>query len=381
MPKISLTDISVRALKAPESGAITYWDKSLSGFGVRVSQGGTKSFIVMHGVQRQRTKVGRYPILSLSEARGEAKRHLANITLGRTKPVSVSFDRARDEFITACRAKNKPRTVKEYERLLKRHFKLGRTHLSDISQHDLMRRINTLSKTPSVQNHAFVVAKIFFRWAKRHHYIEANPLADLSLPATTHARERVLTAKEVVTVYQASLDYPRPYGLIVSLLLLTGQRRGEIGGLKWEWIDHNERLIHLPATFTKNKRAHTVPYGEKAAAILSELSEEGEYVFPATRSHVRGNATASFNGWPKAKPAFDETLDGVAHWTLHDLRRTFDSTMASLEVPLHVSDKLLNHASGAISGVRATYNRYSYLAEMRDAIARFDDHLEKLLGA
>lgn len=381
MPLPPLTDISIRSLKPPAKGQRLYRDKTTRGFGVRVSQGGSKTFVVVHGANRQFTTIGRYPTLSLKDARTEARRLLAEKTLGRMRPVSIRFEDARDRFIEACKAKNKPRTVYDYERLLNRHFKFGRTMLSDITQHELMRRIGKLSGTPSEQNHAFVTAKVFFRWAKKNNYVEINPLADLSLPAKTHARERVLTPHEQVKVYNASLVYPYPFGPIVSLLVLTGLRRGEAASLKWEWIDASERVITIPNTETKNKRAHSFPYGDKVADIINELPETSEYLFPASRSHVRGKPTTHFNGWTKAKPKFDATLEDVAPYTLHDLRRTFDSTMASLGVPLHVSDKLLNHISGAVSGVRATYNRYSYMPEMRQAITSFEGHLETLCNS
>ena len=162
MPTTQLTDISIRALKPPEKGQRLYRDKAIRGFGVRVSQGGTKTFVVVHGANRQFTTLGRYPILSLGDARTEAKRLLAEKTLGKMRPVSVRFEEARDQFLDACRIKNKPRTVYDYERILNRHFKFGRTMLSDISQHEIMRRIYKLSGTPSEQNHAFVTAKVFF---------------------------------------------------------------------------------------------------------------------------------------------------------------------------------------------------------------------------
>ena len=337
--------------------------------------------MIVHGANRQFTTIGKYGVLSLQEARKEARRLLAELTLGKTRPVTMSFEEARDRFLEACRAKNKPRTVYDYERLLNRHFKFGRTMLGEVTQHELMRRIGKLSRTPSEQNHAFVTAKVFLSWCKKHNYIEANPLADLSKPATTHARERVLTQREHAEVYTKSLVSPYPFGPIVSILVLTGLRRGEAASLKWEWIDTGERIITIPNTGTKNKRAHSFPYGEKAAGIFEALPHTGDYLFPASRTHVRGKPTAHFNGWTKAKPQFDATLEDVAPYTLHDLRRTFDSTLASLGVPLHVSDKLLNHISGAVSGVRATYNRYSYLAEMREATTAFERHLDTLCNS
>jgi integrase len=379
MPKLLLTDPAIRGLRPPPKGQVFYRDKTLPGFGVRVSQGGSKTFVLVHGANRQSTTIGRYPILSLSEARTEAKRFLAEKTLGKMRRVSITFGEAQDRFIKACEAKNKPRTIYDYKRVLDRHFKFGKTRLDDIHQHELMRRILKLSATPAEQNYAFVTAKLFFRWAKKNNYIETSPLADLSIPAKTHARERVLTPRELVTVYTASQTFSFPFGHIVSLLILTGLRRGEVGSLQWGYIDRNERIITIPNTETKNKRTHIIPYGEKVASVLETVPEMSTYLFPARCQHIKNKPTTSFNGWSNAKTRFDKTFaDDVAPYTLHDLRRTFDTTMASLNVPLQVTDKLLNHISGAISGVRATYNRYSYLPEMRDAITSYEKYLDGL---
>ena len=94
MPKTKLTDISIRAFKPPEQGQLTYWDKSLAGFGVRVSQGGAKTFVLVYGANRRRTSIGRFPAIKLSDARTEAKRLIAEHTLGRTRPSTVPFDEA-----------------------------------------------------------------------------------------------------------------------------------------------------------------------------------------------------------------------------------------------------------------------------------------------
>ncbi|MGV7221519.1 MAG: integrase arm-type DNA-binding domain-containing protein, partial [Nitrospinales bacterium] len=145
MPPFKLTDLSLRALTPPSKGQRLYRDKTIPGFGVRVSQGGTKSFVVVTGANRQLITIGRYPILSLSVARTEAKRLLAEKTLGKMRRVSLNFEEARDLFLEACEAKNKPRTIYDYKRVLNRHFNYGKMRLDDITQHELMRRIFKLS--------------------------------------------------------------------------------------------------------------------------------------------------------------------------------------------------------------------------------------------
>ncbi|MGF1610373.1 MAG: tyrosine-type recombinase/integrase [Kiloniellales bacterium] len=388
MARLGLTDISVRAVKPPATGQVTYWDKALPSFGLRVSQGGTKSFVVMYGATRQLTTIGRYPVLKLSDARKEAKRLLAEHTLGRRRPQNITFDEAKRRYLAASALKNKPRTTYDYTRLLNRHFKLGRTMMGDITQYDIMRRVQKLSKTPAEQNYAFAAIKIFFRWAKRNNYIDHNPLADLPMPAAKKSRDRVLAPVELAEVYRKALAYGYPFGPIVALLVLTGQRRGEIGGLKWSWIDRQAQTITLPAGFAKNKREHTFPYGDLAAKIIDDLPvfvdgppERQDYLFPAACAHVRGKPTGSYNGWTKTKPLFDATLEDVAPSALPDLRRTFSSSLAALGTPIHVTEKLLNHVSGTVSGVAAIYNRHTYMDEMRKAITDYEETLATLVDS
>src|ERR1700676_3050995 len=125
-----LTDISVRALPPPTKGQKTHWDDTLKNFGCRVSQGGTKSFVVQHGADRRLITIGRYPVITLAEARVEAKRILAELTLGRHRPRTARWDEALELYLAACAEKNRKRTVHAYTRLLNRHFPFKRQQLS-----------------------------------------------------------------------------------------------------------------------------------------------------------------------------------------------------------------------------------------------------------
>jgi integrase len=375
MPIVSLTDVSIRALQIPPQGQVTYWDASQSGFGVRVSQGGTKTFIVVYGAQRQRFSIGRYPIISLKQARDKAKELQAGLTLGLIeKRPSTSYQSALALFLEASRSKNRERTVADYQRLLTRHFPFGRRTLSEITRADILARLSILKGLPSEQRHALVAIRVFFNWALREELVDANPIASLQAPTRQTARERVLRPEELIEAYQTARAFPYPFGHIVQLLILTGQRRGEIAALRWSWINRADRLITWPADFTKNRRSHTLPYGNIAAALIESLPERGDYVFPG-----RTEQAAHFNGWGKCKAQFDNSLSGVEPFVLHDLRRTFSSTMAELGTPIHVTEKLLNHVSGTISGVAAIYNRHSYLSEMRSALTDYEAHLSSLL--
>jgi integrase len=349
------------------------WDGAQKHFGVRISQGGAKSFVILSGSGR-RQAIGRFPTISLAKARARAKELLAEHTLGKMRPHAVAFDDALAAFLAACEKKNRARTVRDYARLLKRHIAFGRRNLSDITRHDMGRKFEKLKDTPSEQNHATVAAKIFFKWAVRQGYIDRSPCDGFST-VKRPPRERVLTDDELRAVFVTALEGSSPFCHIVALLVLTGQRRGEVASLKWEWIDPTERTVTVPAAATKNKRTHTFPYGQLVADLLERIPRQGEYLFPAARERAKGKSATVFNGWGKPKEAFDE-LCGVSDWQLHDLRRTFASKLAALGASLPTIEKLLNHVSGSFGGIVSVYQRHNWLPEMRDAINTWDQWLK-----
>jgi integrase len=168
------------------------------------------------------------------------------------------------------------------------------------------------------------------------------------------------------------------FGVFVQLLMLTGQRKGEIAGLRAEMIDRAAQTVTLPAAMVKNKREHAFPYGAMAAALIESLPKEGP-LFPGRQSangHPPTEATA-FNGFSNATTAF-RVRCGIDHWTLHDLRRTLATGMARLAIPPHCIEALLNHVVGSLSAVAHIYNRHSYLPEARAAIGVWEKHIASL---
>lgn len=248
MPVCRLTDLSVRNAQPPGRGQYTLWDATFRQFGLRVSPGGTKTFTVMHGPLRERVTVGRYPTISLSQARARAKEILAERTLNAHRPLPVTFDEAQKKFFLTQHQKNKASTVAQYERLFKRHLlpRLRHRELADIKPHDITSIIDRLLKTPSECNHAHAAAQTFFRWAARRHYIDRSPMEGMEKPTKYHPRNRTLTDSELRAVWRAAEDYGYPFGTIVQLLILTGQRRSEIGKLKWTYLGADSRAAPSP---------------------------------------------------------------------------------------------------------------------------------------
>lgn len=161
-----LTDLQIKKLKPPETGQKTFYDEALPGFGIRVSQGGSKSFVVMIGKSRQLKTLGRYPSMALADARREAKRYQSDISLLEVpqigKPALVSFDEAKERFLKDSDRRNKASTAGEYRRLLNRHFNFEK-NLRDITRQDIMSVIEHLNQTHSEPRHAFIAIRTIVR--------------------------------------------------------------------------------------------------------------------------------------------------------------------------------------------------------------------------
>lgn len=377
-PTDRLTELALRAAQTPRAGTVTLWDGGLKNFGCRISSKGTKSFVVLLGSGRRHT-IGRYPIISLAEARAAARRLLAEKMLGKERPGSISYRAAVDELIDICKEKNRPGTVVEYRRLLNSHFPFGATKLSEITIGQIENYLKKLSERPSEQRHAFVAIKMFFRWALKRRYVLINPCDGLFGLPKMPSRSRVLTHEELRVVLTQARAEIGAYGAIVELLILTGQRRGEIAALEWDWINERERTITVPAAICKNGREHVFPYCEMTAAILKMIPRRSRHLFPATKERRAGQPATIFACWNKPKTALDARCN-IASWTLHDLRRTFATNLAALQVPPHVTERLLNHSTGTISGVAAIYNRHTYMDEMRQAMEAWEARLTTLLS-
>ncbi len=367
-----LTDLQIKKLPAPDSGQKTFYDAALPGFGVRVSQGGSKSFVVMYGPKRQLKTLGRYPALSLAEARKAARKMQVEVDALPIFPEEVSqisFTLARKKFLVDSKRRNKERTHRDYTRLLNRHFQYEKT-LSEISRRDIVGTLDGLTKTPSERQHAYVAIRTMMNWCEKQGHLDHSPVPRLTFKQSS--RSNILSDADLKCVWSRAIEAEIPYGPIVQLLILTGMRRSEVAAIRRSWIDDD--LLVLPEGFPKNNREHRLPLSPMVLDVLASVPETGDLYFPA-----RGREERAFNGWGKCKERFDKSLN-VERYTLHDLRRTFSSNMARIGTPIHVTERLLNHVSGTVSGVAAIYNRYSYIDEMRAAMEAHDAFLAKLVA-
>jgi integrase len=357
--KTHLTDLSVRSLR-PVAKQTKVWDTSTRGFGVLVS-GSTKSWFVCYGTQRRLQTLGRYPTVGLAEARRKAQ-----VLLG-TMPdadKAVPFVTVRDLFLNTH--KLSPRAAHEMKRTLLRYFP-WKKKLDQIDHNDVATAIDKI-EAPSEALHAFKNIRTFFNWCVPR-YLKFSPCAGLKPPSKYVPRTRVLSGDELKQVWTA---VDGTFGTIVRLCILTGQRWGEISGLKWEYIGKD--TIMFPSEVTKNGREHVLPLADMARSIIEAVPRLNStpYLFP-------GRTGEPWRGSGKSKWELDKVLKLNA-WTLHDLRRTFATQLAAIGTPIHITERLLNHVSGTQSGIVAVYQRHDYADEMRAALKRYEEHLAGLLA-
>ncbi len=228
---------------------------------------------------------------------------------------------------------------------------------------------------PIASNRARAALSALFAWAVATGQAEANPVTGTIRVAGEVSREHVIADEELAAIWQACRD--GDYGRIVHLLILTGQRRDEVGDMRWSELDLARGLWTIPRERTKNGLPHEVPLSSVALEILRSTPHREE------RGFVFGEGQGGFSGWSKSKARLDTRITIVGSmirpWRLHDLRRTAATRLSEHGTLPHVVEAVLNHISGHKAGVAGIYNRATYAKEKRDALDRWAKHVLELI--
>jgi integrase len=378
--------ISIRTVEALAPGT-TLWDATLSGFGVRRQTTAAVYIVKYRSAGKQRFfTIGKHGPLTPDKARREAKRLLGEVATGsdpatqKAEAKSAAADTLSsviDAYLADAASRLRPRSFIETQR----HLRIAWAPLHNVSVFSLSRRdvaehIRTITASQGANpaSGARAALSACLAWAIREGYeLPANPVAGTNRPPPTKSRERVLTDTELRSIWLACDD--DEYGRIVRLLMLTAQRRNEVGGLRWDEITFTTTAEGvaaqwtLPAERAKNHIAHTVPLLPRTVALLPPRRKGSPFVF--------GTGRNGFGGWVRGKTRLDQQIR-IAPYTLHDLRRTAATVMADrLGVLPHVVEAILNHVSG--SPVSRVYNKARYLSEMTEALAAWADHIAALV--
>jgi integrase len=347
-----------------------------------------------HGRPRKLT-IGAYPAIGLAKARAEAAR--AKVTLAdgddpaaakraakAAKRVLKSADdhveRVIADFVSLY-AKPNTRDWKETQRLLMQFADAWKGRpLPEIGKPDIHRLLDAIVArgAPVGANRAFAQLRKMCKWAVSRGILDRNPCDGIDPPSIEKSRDRVLDTAELHLVWRATDDLGFPFGPIVKLLALTGQRRSEVGGMEWRESDLENGLWTIPASRSKNKRQHAFPLSPEAIEIIKSLPR-----FSGSRFLFSpGNTPPS--GFSRAKTRLDALIaklnDGnvIEPWILHDIRRSVASGLAGFGVNLPVIERCLNHVSGSFAGIVGVYQRYDFAVEMRAAMERWGRHVEAL---
>ncbi|MGH1370311.1 MAG: tyrosine-type recombinase/integrase [Maritimibacter sp.] len=382
--KRKLTTKFIEGQKPDPSKRLDFRDELMPGLVLRISTSGTKTFCLhkrINGKMRRLT-IGRFPIMSLADARERARQVLYEIETGRFEDQTGIEIEAKPklgdvipDYIEKY-AKVHNRDWKRKQALLEKFDTLHDKRIDQIKRADVVKACDVIHKTaPTSANRALAHLKHLMGWCVERGMIEANPISGMKPLSKEKPRERVLTDNELGALWAACGDEGYPFGDCMKLLMLSGQRRAEVAEMRWSELDLEKRLWTLPSSRAKNGKQHTVPITDAMLEVLRKTPRffNSDYVFTTT-------GKTPISGFGRVKERLDRALhDGTEPWIIHDLRRTMSTNMAMLGVPQPVTEALLNHKTGVVSGVAAIYNVYSYADEKREALATWSQHVMKLV--
>jgi integrase len=315
----------------------------------------------------------------------------------RREAVDLAFRSYAERFLALYVRSEWPASYGFAESILRLHVSpvLGSKPLPKLAKSDITEVLDRLpASKPALRRNVYAVLRRLLRWAVGRGDIERSPLEGFEAPATVASRERVLTDEELALVWNASKGLGYPFGPMFRLLILTGQRREEVAGLKWEELDQESATWLLPPERSKNGRSHIVPLSAPAVELLGQIAPcekwpRRGFVFTTTGS-------TAISGYSRAKRRLDvamqelsaekaaaggEEITPTPPWRVHDLRRTLATGLQRIGVRFEVTEAILNHVSGARSGVAGVYQRHDWREEKREALRQWAEAIQRLLVA
>jgi len=406
VPNLKFTQESIDSLRPPKAGREYYWDQNTAGFGLRITATGKRVWVAkyrVNGKQVMETVATAEQVPTLKEAKARAQKSILKARDG-VSPVAeirqareqadknqLTFAIVADRYLREYVERNcRPSTIRETRRIIERDILpgWGERPIAGITSDDIEKLLKGKASSrdrprtgyqdgAGVQaNRTLARLKTLFGWCVRQKLIAGDPTAGIERPVRETSRDRILEDQEIVAFWHACEKLEYPFGKLMQLLLLTGQRKSEVTGMRWNEINLDKRQWTIPKERSKNAKAHVVHLSDLALQIIGSLPNFGDLLFSTT-------GTTPVSGFSKAKIKVDQhmtqELGDLQPWTIHDLRRTLASGLAQSGFQPQVVDRILNHVSGTIRGVAAVYNRYSYLNERQQALHAWAGYVAKLL--
>ena len=426
--RLAFTAYGLKRLPAPHEGQVDYWDNSTPGFGVRISAKGTRAWVGMTRLLGQsavkRFTLGRYAErdddggLTLAQARSEwlslKKRIKSGEDPRRTEAEEKAhaiqrqahtFESVVKEFLATHHPEGKPAlrpsTLRRYKLVLMGPdlAEWGRRPIASITRADVLAALHRMkARGLGVScNRGLAAIKVLMNWAIQWGLIDADtaPTDRIKRIAAEVVRDRHLFGdvehdrpSEIALLWKAT-DRVGPFGALPKLLLLTGQRRDEVTGMRQSELidlDGKHPRWSLPPERTKNNKRHLVPLSPEAVRIIRDMPRiaGSEFVFSTTGS-------TAFSGFSNLKEKIERTIAAIKkehptqygrqfteEWRLHDLRRTMKTGLSAIRISSEIRDELLGHAK---QGMDRVYDHAQHADEKREAMAKWEHHILDLVKA
>jgi len=363
--RVRLTDRSVAALKARQK-RYDVSDSVRVGLRVRVSPAGNKTWMFekrIRGGQLRSHTLGRFPVISLSEAREKAIILEKEAMEGKDRKAEVVGQQTVAAVLDIYEQLHLANLRTGAERRKQLNTALAAymdTPIAKLERRNLQSFIDKVAASGSLiyANRYKSALSAFAGFVWKRSYTEQNIGAGLANALRERPRDRVLSLDEIRAIYDASEFLSPLWRPCIRLLILTAQRRSDIAGLRFSEINMDRRQIDLPAERTKSARAHIVHLSAPALELVENLKRQHDLLFTTT-----GITPAS--GFSKVKTQLDEMLPDLEPWRFHDFRTAFAIAMADAGESESVVDRVLNHAASgsAASAVARVYNHSKQLPQ------------------
>jgi len=381
----AFTKATIRKMSCPAGQAEKFfWDAGCNGLGIRALRSGRRSWVFQYRDEHGRTRrivLGDVSVVGLDDAREEARRKAASITHGANPSAERKAKRNAgtvlqliDAYLPQAQGRLRPRSYRETERNLRKHAaslhheRIETVHRRDVSE--VLERVAEQSGKTTA-NRVRAALSALWSWGLRTGRIggDANPVA-FTVQHPERARERTLNDAEIRAIWDAT-GTGEDYARILRLCLLTGCRREEIAGLRWDEVMSSS--IAIGAERMKGGLPHEIPVTPTIEAALPPRPDNAD-------GCVFGKQGTGFSGFSKSKARLDATLSksgfNLPPWRLHDLRRTFSTRLHDAGIDPIVIEALLAHKQ---QGVAAVYNRASFRDAKKSALLRWHEIIAAIL--
>jgi len=387
--KTLITESSIPALESRFAGQdrdkidAVYWDSKIAGFGLRFRRGGKRTFVLQYkfnGADKRMT-LGQYPGVTAKKARQLAQKALGEKAEGKdpqadrraakVKPAQTTLAELIDLYLLDRKPELRPISFYETERYLRKAWRpLHGRPVKEIQLSEVAKILDQMKhasgKTAAARARGSLSA--VFGWAMQRGHASANPVIGTANPDPHTQGERVLSNDELRALWNAT-GGANDYDRIVRILILTGCRKSEVGGMRWSEFYKDRTAWTIPASRTKNGKSCTLPLPRMFWNIIAGITQRDG------TDNLFGYSDRGFRNWTHPKKALDNRA-GVSNWTHHDLRRTFRTGLGTLGIPPHIAELCINHSKG---GLIAVYDKHRYEGEIAAALAQWCEHLRSII--